>query len=144
MAGQKKDLTYEVDSDAFLRGLQQAMIKLEIKSANDLNRVGIRVQNAAREYCPVDTGRLRSSINSVPGEDSIGPYCDVGTNVRYAPSVEYGSAPHRIEPTKAHGLLGGKGFGPVRGGVDHPGTSAQPFMRPALAEAYGYFAGEFA
>jgi HK97 gp10 family phage protein len=39
----------------------------------------------------VDTGRLRSSITFVPGADARGPYVDVGTNVEYAPYLEFGT-----------------------------------------------------
>lgn len=77
---------------------------MQIKSAAELQRVAIKVQNAARELAAVDTGRLRSSIQHTPGTDANGPYVDVGTNVTYAPHVEYGTQR----------------------------SAAQPFMRPAL------------
>lgn len=75
--------------------------------AKDLARRAIKVDAAAKRLCPVDTGRLRSSIQHVPGEDGQGPYVDVGTNVEYAVPVEYGTA---VSP-------------------------AQPYMRPALLTA---------
>lgn len=110
MAGQRRTSSIDVDAADFMRGLQRALDKLELQTERDLLRLAIRVQNNARELCPVDTGRLRSSIMHVPGEDARGPYVDVGTNVEYATHVEYGTSR----------------------------MSAQPFLRPAFAEAVRY------
>lgn len=94
----------DLDDRAFRAGLRKAVDGMVLRSRGDLSRLGLLVQNEARKLCPVDTGRLRSSIQHVPGEDSRGPYVDVGTNVEYGPHVEYGTAT----------------------------SAAQPFMRPAL------------
>lgn len=75
--------------------------------ARDLERRAIRVQNVATQLCPVDTGRLRASIDHEMGVDSIGVYADVGSNVEYARYVEEGTQ-----------------F-----------AEAQPFLRPALSAA---------
>ena len=77
-----------------------------IKSVNDAKRMGLTgaamvVQGAAIALSPVKTGNLRGSISfKVESEDEA----RVGTNVEYAPYVEYG--------TKK--------------------MSAQPYLRPAL------------
>jgi hypothetical protein len=82
----------------------------------------------ARRRVPVDTGELRSSIRT--GEVSATHWrVWVGTE-HWAPT-EYGSAPHVIRahgPYSLHNAETGEYFGPV---VHHPGTPAQPFMRPA-------------
>jgi phage gpG-like protein len=60
------------------------------------------------------------------------PEAVVGTNVEYAPYVEFGTGPHEITPTDADALafdIGGETVFAHR--VMHPGTPAQPFMRPA-------------
>lgn len=114
MAGQRRTSDVDVDATAFLVGLQAAIGRMKVNGEKGLARVGLRVQNAARELCPVDTGRLRASIVSVPGRDTIGPYVEVGTNVEYAPFVEYGTSR----------------------------APAQPFLRPALAEVAGYIGTE--
>lgn len=114
MAGQMRSTILDVDSADFLRGLQQAIDKMEIDGKKGLLRVGMRVQNAAREMCPVDTGRLRSSIQHKPGQDRNGFYVEVGTNVDYAAFVEFGTSRQR----------------------------AQPYLRPALAEVVGYMRQE--
>lgn len=94
----------DFDDAAFRAALPKALQKIELRTRGDLMRLGLNVQNEARKLCPVDTGRLRSSIQAVPGEDAKGPYVDVGTNVEYAAMVEYGTAR----------------------------SAAQPYMRPAL------------
>lgn len=65
------------------------------------------VETAAKRLCPVDTGNLRSSITHVLGVDGQGLYADIGTNVEYAPFVEFGTRY----------------------------MAAQPFLVPALAAA---------
>ncbi|MNW51937.1 hypothetical protein D3C74_294360 [compost metagenome] len=98
---------FEWEDEAFVRSLQDNLKRMSLQSEQDLWRFGNRVVNLAKELVPVDTGRLRSSIQAVMGSDQKGPYVDIGTNVDYGPPVEFGTR-----------------F-----------MAAQPFMRPALAEA---------
>ena len=70
----------------------------------------------------VDTGRLQ---NSITGQSS-GLIGTVGTNVHYASHVEYGTRPHAINSAVHIPRVGFRYIGM------HPGTRAQPFMRPAL------------
>jgi HK97 gp10 family phage protein len=66
--------------------------------AKDLERRAIRVRNAAVRVCPVDTGRLRSSITYETGRDSRGLVARIGTNVEYAAHVEFGTGRMRAQP----------------------------------------------
>lgn len=52
---------------------------------------------------------------------------------RTAAIQEFGAAPHRIEPGLDHGYLANQatGFGPVKGGVSHPGVKARRFLSNA-------------
>lgn len=54
-----------------------------------LEEIGLTAENYAKKACPVDTGRLRSSITHLvdTGEDAV----YIGTNVEYAPYVELGT-----------------------------------------------------
>lgn len=114
MAGQKRSTLIDVDSEAFQRGLKAALGSLKLSSERQLTRLGLDVQNRARQLCPVDTGRLRSSVNSSGlKRDGRGVYVEVGTNVEYAPYVEFGTRYQR----------------------------AQPYLRPALAEAVAAASG---
>lgn len=63
-----------------------------------LESVGVTAERYAKKECPVDTGRLRNSIAySVQGNDVY-----IGTNVVYAPQVEFRDIAHRTG--KAHFL----------------------------------------
>lgn len=98
----------------------------------DLARRAIAVESAAKINASgrpgpnVITGRLRSSITWAFGEDELGIYADIGTNVVYAPFVELG------HPNTAH-------FYPGRDGqihfVSNRPTPAYRFLEPALAAA---------
>ena len=51
----------------------------------------IRIEGVAKSLCPVDTGRLRSSIQHQIALDAGEITGRVGTNVEYAPYVEFGT-----------------------------------------------------
>jgi HK97 gp10 family phage protein len=70
-------------------------------------RRSLKVHRAAVRLCAVDTGRLRASITWRLGKDARGLVGIVGTNVEYAPFLEFGTRY----------------------------MAAQPFLRPALASA---------
>jgi phage gpG-like protein len=76
----------------------------------------------AQRIVPVDTGRLRGSIN-VKREFLVKV---IGTNVEYATDVEFGSGPHEIvAKNKKKGIIFGRK-------VKHPGSQPRPYMRPAF------------
>lgn len=91
------------------------------------------VEALASELAPKETNRLANSIHS---QRQSQMHWSVGTNVHYADDVEFGTAPHVITPDGAEALKFPDGNGNVifRSKVDHPGTPAQPFMRPALQQ----------
>lgn len=99
-----------------------------------------RVTQDAKRRCPVSpsgsgdhpTGWLRSSIDWDLSRDAEGLHADIGTDVDYAVFVEFGTKPHVIRSHGDYPLRNaktGQTFGRV---VHHPGTKAQPFLRPAL------------
>lgn len=104
----------QIDAAGFMRDLQRHLQQLEVDTEDDLVRVGLRVQATARSLCPVDTGRLRSSIVMRKGRDGMGFYVEVGTNVSYAAFVEFGTSK----------------------------SKAQPFLTPAIAQASGFLRSE--
>jgi len=61
-------------------------------------RQGILVANRAKALCPVDTGRLRSSIAVTTDPTSSGLVVSVGSNVEYAGYVENGTSRMRARP----------------------------------------------
>lgn len=99
-----------------------------------------RVERTATIRAPVDTGTLQNSIGYSRVESA---HYLVGTNVEYAPHVEYGTDPHVIAPNNGDVLafeVERNAFGlddetiVTSEPVQHPGTPAQPFLRPALRE----------
>jgi len=76
-------------------------------AGKDLARRATKVESAAKRNAPVDTGRLRSSITHELGQAGRDLVARIGTNVDYAPHVEFGT--YRM--------------------------SAQPYLRPALDAA---------
>lgn len=74
-------------------------------SAEAVRNTAIDVNRLAKQLCPVDTGRLRASIQISDFNPDV-PSAVVGTNVEYAEYVEYGTSRQ----------------------------SAQPYMRPAAEE----------
>ncbi len=98
-----------------------------------LRRLGREVLADARRLAPARTGRLRASLYmEVQGSRVI-----VGTrNVDYALDVEYGTRPHVIRPRIKKALHWPGARHPVKQ-VNHPGTPAQPYLRPALYRRRG-------
>ena len=65
-----------------------------------LESIGQEAEGYAKDECPVDTGRLRNSIANKVVQSENAVY--VGTNVEYAPYVEFRDAKHQTG--KAHFL----------------------------------------
>jgi len=95
------------------------------------------IADDARAGCPVDSGDLVSTIGTrypggLRGVVKVGGRGVLAHDVNYWAAQEYGAAPHWIEshgPWSLHDPETGAYFGRK---VWHPGSQAQPFMRPAL------------
>lgn len=118
--------------------LDRASIRRSIRQASmsELRVVGPRAVNRAKILCPVDTGRLRASIQGdLRRTWTLRPQFTVFTNVDYAPMVHDGTRPHVIRPVRARVLrftVGGRVvYAKV---VHHPGTRARPFLDRAVRE----------
>ncbi len=97
----------------------------------------IKMEELAVINCPVDTGRLRGSINMLPRSPGYSLY-NLVAGVMYAAAIEFGTSPHVIMPVSKKALafkMDGKNI--VVKKVMHPGSEAQPFMRPALDQVKG-------
>lgn len=71
-----------------------ALEELQRKIEMALIAIGATAESHAKEYCPVDTGRLRNSISNTHDEDSA----YIGTNVEYAAYVELGTSRRGAKP----------------------------------------------
>lgn len=113
--------------------------------ARDLMVRGQRVSGLAKDLCPVDTGRLRSSIDHRLVMEDQGLAVYIGTDVWYARMVHGGTRAHIIE--RRGPLLNSSGrvrtlrFRGSGGGfvfvrmVHHPGTTGVRFLELALPAA---------
>lgn len=92
----------------------------------------LKMNELAVNNVPVDTGLLKSRINLLPAVPGHISYTlTAGTD--YAVDVEFGTSPRTITAVNKKALkfkMGGKEI--IVKSVQHPGTEAQPFFRPAL------------
>lgn len=61
-----------------------------------LEEIGLIAEGYAKDYCPVDTGRLRNSISHAVDESDNAVV--IGTNVEYAAYVELGTSRMEARP----------------------------------------------
>ena len=59
-----------------------------------LEIIGLTAEKYAKEIVPVDTGRLRNSITHEVEDKAV----YIGTNVEYAPPIEYGTIKQKAQP----------------------------------------------
>lgn len=120
-----------------MQGLNQAVNDIRKYSEAKINGVKrvivestVNIQNDAVSLAPEDTGNLKNSINFNITNEGMGG--EVFASAEYAPDVEFGTAPHKIE-AKNSGSLAFKKDGKMvfAKSVNHPGTPAQPFLFPA-------------
>lgn len=84
-------------SGVFLRGLGAfARIKhLDDELDETLQKMVLEIEAEAKKRCPVRTGRLRASIHTGKIRDRV---YFVGSNVEYAPFVEFGTRKMTARP----------------------------------------------
>jgi HK97 gp10 family phage protein len=78
--------------EKFRRMLRSAEVDVDRK----LEVIASKIEADAARLCPVDTGRLRASITHRVERGRHVAY--VGTNVEYAPYVEFGTRKMRAQP----------------------------------------------
>ena len=115
--------------------------RFEAEARQIVARSTLNAETYAKQLAPVQTGNLRSSIGSRFKNSGLTGI--VEATAAHAAYVEFNTRPHIIRAKRAKYLRFKKG-GQVhfRKSVKHPGTTAQPFMRPALAQERPYFIQE--
>ena len=101
---------------------------VERSIADGINKAAGIVEGRAKKKCPVDTGNLRGSIHimrrATAGKEMS---ATVGTNVEYAPFVEFGTGVRGAATNENTKVA-------VSYAPDWAGQSAQPYLMPALRE----------
>lgn len=83
--------------------IEEKLKKINKTATNNIEQAllngALFVERDAKIKVPVDTGRLRQSITHKDENfGSNNPYVEVGTNVEYAPTVEFGSSKQSAQP----------------------------------------------
>lgn len=102
---------------------------------------GLLVEAEAKRRCPVDTGRLRSSITTEMFVEDGAPVARVGTNVEYAAFIEFGTGIYGprgqpIRPVRAQYLSWIPRGGKRVFAREVRGVRPRPFLLPALDSVF--------
>lgn len=132
------------------RQLKKLLNTLPKKVHSKVARAGIAeaakvYRNEMKQRAPRGTGpeagnlrkNLRYRIKRSRVKKGFFGRVGVTTDAFYARFIEYGSSPHRIVPDKSSDRRSALKFGDniFRKGVNHPGQSPKPFLRPAFDAA---------
>ena len=117
----------ESSLEQFLARLEGSKLTLQAAARRGVHKAGLLVEGDAKNLCPVDTGQLRNSISTQAEDTPAGAKAQVGTNVAYAPYVEFGTG-QKGDPAVAHR-------------EDWLGSPPHPFLRPAFQ--YHLDSGDF-
>lgn len=121
------------DFASFAEGLRDVADNIDEAIDEGVGTTALQMERTAKQKVPVDTTTLRASIEA--RRLAIGEWV-LGAKTDYAADVEFGTAPHTIEADQADALAfeGRDGELIFRQSVQHPGTPAQPYLRPAKRE----------
>ena len=92
------------------------------------------IQGEAKRIVHKKTSNLASHIDVEMDPSKPEGVC--GTNIQYAPGLEFGTSPHEIRPKTAKALYWKGADHPVKV-VHHPGNRPYPFLRPAFLSRIG-------
>lgn len=125
-------------------GLRQLLSGRTGLVALDITRKMQKVESGAKRRCPVDTGRLRSSIRSTLGTDDKGLVGRVGTEVDYALAVHEGHKEYRVKSNRGPGTAlrfevagGDVVYISYPNEVTIPAAKGRPFLKDAIDDIRG-------
>lgn len=116
----------------FIDNSDEVLEELEAAVHRAAERCGNLAEGYAADLAPFDTGNLKNSISHRVAEDADGVAAYIGTNVEYAPYVEFGTGCHSSTgggTPKDHWVYLGDD-GKFHVGVPQP---PKPFLKPAVA-----------
>jgi len=87
---------------------QEEIQRMKERRERTIQQIAVFIEAEAKLRAPVSTGRLRNSITHQTESSETQSKAYIGTNVEYAPYVEFGVASKNIKP--------------------------QPYLRPAIEE----------
>lgn len=110
----------------FTDNSEEVLAALHESAERALEKCGLTAEGYAKKAAPVDTGNLRNSISHKVQKDTM----YVGTNVEYAPYVEFGTGKYypggRPDPWV---------YKDEKGNWHRTsGIKAKPFIKPSVAD----------
>lgn len=108
----------------------EAIKDFDIAMFKSLSEGADIVLSQAKALAPSDLRQLAGSLNKqVSAKNAV-----VGTNIEYAPYVEFGTRPHAAPISALQGWADRHGIpvGAVWMSIKKKGTKAQPFLLPSL------------
>ncbi len=124
------------DVDVFASEWQKAGSVVEAEMMSTMRATVLVVEAQGKATSPVKTGTLRRSITNQVSGGGGAVVGIVGTNVPYAIYVHEGTRARVIVPVNKKALYWPGARHPVRR-VNHPGITANPFLRRALQQKRG-------
>ena len=121
-------------SEALQKKLAEYAKKSPEKARKAVNYTLYDIQGEAKSIVHKKTSTLASHIEVEMDSTKAEGVC--GTNIKYAPGLEYGTAPHEIRPVTKKALYWKGAEHPVKV-VHHPGNPPYPFLRPAYLSKIG-------
>lgn len=120
-----------------LDGLKKKFKSIDTNAANLIKgqvlKSGLKIESAAKDKAPVDTGRMRAAIDT---KISNGGFTyEVYPTVTYAAAIEFGTRAHFPPPAalagwaRRHGMSGKEYL--IARAISRKGTKARPFLFPA-------------
>lgn len=85
-------VTFRVEGiDKMIASLGKMAKKIEVEIAEEVNASALKIQSDAKKNAPLNLGTLRNSIQLVSTLNNKRLTYTVGTNVPYAPYIEFGT-----------------------------------------------------
>jgi len=108
---------------------KEVLKALEDNAFRALTECGLVAEGYAKLNCPVDTGSLRNSIGNKVVDEGEEIACYIGTNMEYAPYVEFGTGQYYSGGRKTPWVYKDR-----NGWHMTNGSKPQPYIRPAIAD----------
>lgn len=129
-----------MDVSGLIEALDASLAEFQMRTLpRTMQRIGSLMQDYAQDRVPVRTGHLKASIAHDEGVEGLTYYARVGSNVEYAPYVEFGTG------DTGEASPGGRWYGDHPSGASYtagwPGMRAQPYLRPAVYDHEAVYRG---
>jgi HK97 gp10 family phage protein len=85
-------------ANVIMQALKKKADEIAQGVADGVNETALQIHGDAVQNCPVDTGRLRSSVRLAKRATRDDAVAEVSTDVEYAEHVEYGTIDQYAQP----------------------------------------------